>query len=227
MWNVAWCSLFGAAIYHFTLVQLIWRLGTRRWSPIFKWDALTRLNICSCRFSSLSNCHQGDMPKIWASVYSLSGRTSYRKISWSLETARFSFRLFQALWNLTPMHIGSSAAEMTVKFQSHTIIITSNLAASRVHEIWRWRDFGPTLSSSPLFAMSVGAFLLPYFAFTILCGVPSFYLEVAVGQFTNRSPITVWSVSPIMKGQLCWYGVGLGLGYQNFVVELCSFFWKT
>ena len=34
-------------------------------------------------------------------------------------------------------HIGSSAAEMPAKFQSDTIIITPNLAASRLHEIWR------------------------------------------------------------------------------------------
>ena len=33
-------------------------------------------------------------------------------------------------------HLGSSAAEMPVKFQSDTRIITSNLAASRLHEIW-------------------------------------------------------------------------------------------
>ena len=34
-------------------------------------------------------------------LYSLSGKTSYRKISWSLEAARFVFRLFQSRWNLT------------------------------------------------------------------------------------------------------------------------------
>ena len=34
-------------------------------------------------------------------------------------------------------HIGSKAAEMPVEFQSDTIIITSNLATSRLHEIWR------------------------------------------------------------------------------------------
>ena len=36
----------------------------------------------------------------WSSD-SLSGRTSYRNISWSLEATRFVFRLFQSLWNLT------------------------------------------------------------------------------------------------------------------------------
>ena len=66
-------------------------------------------------------------------LYSLSGKTSYRKISWSLEAAIFGFKLFQSLWNLA----GTSAAEVSVKFQSDTTIATSNLAASRLHEIWR------------------------------------------------------------------------------------------
>ena len=34
-------------------------------------------------------------------LHSLSRRTSYRKISWSLEVARFGFKLFQSLWTLT------------------------------------------------------------------------------------------------------------------------------
>ena len=41
-------------------------------------------------------------------LYSLSGKTFYGKISWSLEAARFGFRLFQSLWNLT----GTSAAAL-------------------------------------------------------------------------------------------------------------------
>ena len=39
-------------------------------------------------------------------LYSLSGKTFYRKISWSLEAARFGFILFQSLLNLK----GTSAA---------------------------------------------------------------------------------------------------------------------
>ena len=39
-------------------------------------------------------------------LYSLSGKTSYRKISWSLKAARFGFKLVQSLWNLA----GTSAA---------------------------------------------------------------------------------------------------------------------
>ena len=64
-------------------------------------------------------------------LYSLSGKTSNRMISWSLEATKFGFGLFKSLWNLA----GTCAAEMPVKFQSDAIIITPNLAASRLHEI--------------------------------------------------------------------------------------------
>ena len=37
-------------------------------------------------------------------------------------------------------HLGSSAVEMPVKFQSDTVIVTSYLVASRLHEIWRYDD---------------------------------------------------------------------------------------
>ena len=46
------------------------------------------------------------IPQESLGLYSLSGKTSYRKISWSLEAARFGFKLFQSLWNLA----GTSAA---------------------------------------------------------------------------------------------------------------------
>ncbi|KAL1242537.1 Sodium- and chloride-dependent glycine transporter [Trichinella spiralis] len=45
-----------------------------------------------------------------------------------------------------------------------------------------------------------GAFLIPYISFLILCGVPLFFLEVSIGQFTSRSAATMWSICPIFKG---------------------------
>ena len=64
-------------------------------------------------------------------LYSLSGKTSYRKISWSLEAARFGFKLFQSLWNLA----GTSAALLPR--------CLSNFRAIRPlqHTISRLRDF--------------------------------------------------------------------------------------
>ena len=64
-------------------------------------------------------------------LYSLSRKTSYRKISWSLEAARFRFKLFQSLWNLA----GTSAALLPR--------CLSNFRAIRPlqHPISRLRDF--------------------------------------------------------------------------------------
>ena len=43
-------------------------------------------------------------------LYALSGKTSDRQISWSLEAARFGFRLLHSPWNLT----GTSAAALQI-----------------------------------------------------------------------------------------------------------------
>ena len=69
-------------------------------------------------------------------LYSLSGKKSYRKISWSLEAARFGFKLF-AIALKFGRYLGSAAAEVPVKCQTDTTIATSNLVASTLHEIWR------------------------------------------------------------------------------------------
>ena len=64
-------------------------------------------------------------------LHSLSGKTSYRKITWSLEAARFGFKLIQSLWNLA----GTSAALLPR--------CLSNFRAIRPlqHPISRLRDF--------------------------------------------------------------------------------------
>ncbi|KFD56982.1 hypothetical protein M513_02239 [Trichuris suis] len=45
-----------------------------------------------------------------------------------------------------------------------------------------------------------GAFLIPYISFLLLCGIPLFFLEASVGQFTSRSAATMWSICPLFKG---------------------------
>ena len=50
--------------------------------------------------------HEIEILSTLLGLYSLSGKTSYRKISWSLEAARLGFKLFQSLCNLA----GTSAA---------------------------------------------------------------------------------------------------------------------
>ena len=63
----------------------------------------------------------------------LNDKTSYRKISSGCREIRVETFPITLKFK---RHIGSSAAEMPVKFQSITIIRIFNIAASRLHESW-------------------------------------------------------------------------------------------
>ncbi|XP_030425910.1 sodium- and chloride-dependent GABA transporter 3 isoform X2 [Gopherus evgoodei] len=55
-----------------------------------------------------------------------------------------------------------------------------------------------------------GAFLIPYVIFFICCGIPVFFLETALGQFTSEGGITCWrKVCPLFEG----------IGYATQVIE--------
>ncbi|XP_046557634.1 sodium- and chloride-dependent glycine transporter 2-like [Haliotis rubra] len=45
-----------------------------------------------------------------------------------------------------------------------------------------------------------GAFLIPFIVCLVLCGLPLFLLEVALGQFSAKSPLHIWSMCPMLKG---------------------------
>ncbi|XP_058468059.1 sodium-dependent nutrient amino acid transporter 1-like isoform X4 [Malaya genurostris] len=53
-----------------------------------------------------------------------------------------------------------------------------------------------------------GAFLIPYIIVLLVIGRPLYYLEMILGQFTQRSSVKVWSISPLFKG----IGVGQLIG---------------
>ncbi|XP_055955383.1 sodium- and chloride-dependent glycine transporter 1 [Patella vulgata] len=65
-----------------------------------------------------------------------------------------------------------------------------------------------------------GAFLIPFFFFLILCGIPLFYLEVCLGQFSGTSSLFVWKMCPLFKG--VGYGMvivsGMATIYYNGVI---------
>ena len=76
-----------------------------------------------------------DAPK-HQDLYSLSGRTSYRrKISWNLECREIWVYTFSIALKCDK-RLGNRAAEMHVNSQSDMINITFKLAASRLREIW-------------------------------------------------------------------------------------------
>ncbi|XP_065312494.1 sodium- and chloride-dependent glycine transporter 1-like isoform X2 [Gordionus sp. m RMFG-2023] len=71
-----------------------------------------------------------------------------------------------------------------------------------------------------------GAFLIPYWLMLFLCGIPLFFLEVVLGQFTGRGAIDVWDICPLFKG----VGIGtvlltaIGSTSYNLLVALILFY---
>ncbi|XP_077969048.1 sodium- and chloride-dependent taurine transporter-like [Styela clava] len=53
-----------------------------------------------------------------------------------------------------------------------------------------------------------GAFLIPYLIFMVIGGIPIFFLEVALGQYTSEGGVTAWKLVPI----------GKGIGYASLVI---------
>ncbi|XP_055048541.2 sodium- and chloride-dependent GABA transporter 2 isoform X1 [Misgurnus anguillicaudatus] len=62
-----------------------------------------------------------------------------------------------------------------------------------------------------------GAFFIPYLIFLFSCGIPVFFLEVALGQYTSEGGITCWrKISPLFEG----------VGYATqVIVALLNFYY--
>ncbi|CAG9133366.1 unnamed protein product [Plutella xylostella] len=71
-----------------------------------------------------------------------------------------------------------------------------------------------------------GAFLIPYVIVLFLIGKPMYYLECAIGQFSSRNSVKVWSLSPAMKGTGYAQALGCGyiLSYYVAIIALCLFY---
>ena len=97
-------------------------------------------------------------------LYSLSGKTSYRKISWSLEAARFRFELFQSLWNLA----GTSAALLPRCLSNFRAIWPLQ------HPISRLRDFTRFGGKTSYHLVNRGPGVVLFFLLFRLSTVPEF-----------------------------------------------------
>ncbi|CBY07711.1 unnamed protein product [Oikopleura dioica] len=57
-----------------------------------------------------------------------------------------------------------------------------------------------------------GVFFIPYFLMLFLCGIPLFYTELAMGQFSGLGTLGVWKAAPAFKG------IGYGMCLVTFMV---------
>ncbi|XP_055772694.1 sodium- and chloride-dependent betaine transporter-like [Salvelinus fontinalis] len=58
-----------------------------------------------------------------------------------------------------------------------------------------------------------GVFFIPYFVFLFFCGIPVFFLETALGQYTSEGGVTAWR-------KICPMFEGVGIASQVIVAYL-------
>ncbi|CAF0980917.1 unnamed protein product [Didymodactylos carnosus] len=61
-----------------------------------------------------------------------------------------------------------------------------------------------------------GVFLIPFFIFLFLIGIPLFFLELNLGQYTSQGTINSWRMAPIFKG------LGISMCLMSFF--LCVYY---
>ena len=57
--------------------------------------------------------------------------------------------------------------------------------------VWRF----PTLA----YENGGGSFFIAYFVLLLLIGKPMYYMELVLGQFSQKGPVSVWSFCPLGK----------------------------
>ncbi|XP_074656875.1 sodium- and chloride-dependent glycine transporter 2-like [Tubulanus polymorphus] len=57
-----------------------------------------------------------------------------------------------------------------------------------------------------------GAFLIPYFIFMIIAGIPLCLMEIALGQYSSESAATVFKICPLLSG------IGFAILLVNFII---------
>ena len=126
-------------------------------------------------------------------LYSLSCRTSYRKISWSLEAARFGFKLFQLLWNLT----GTSAAALPRCLSNFRVI---RPLQRPIFSLWDFTRFGGKTSyrlvnRGPEYNSWHVLYLWPSLLICLACIDIQYCSDKALSLGCSNSILVVWCLS--------------------------------
>ncbi|KAJ0003929.1 hypothetical protein NQD34_010143 [Periophthalmus magnuspinnatus] len=67
--------------------------------------------------------------------------------------------------------------------------------------VWRFPYLCYRNGGGVFFSFELGVFFIPYILFIFTCGIPLFFLETSLGQFTNQGGITCWKkICPLFQG---------------------------
>ncbi|XP_077401968.1 sodium- and chloride-dependent GABA transporter 2-like isoform X2 [Vanacampus margaritifer] len=72
-----------------------------------------------------------------------------------------------------------------------------------------------------------GVFFIPYILFMVICGIPLFFLETAMGQYTNQGGITCWKkICPLFQGIGYASHLIIAFGSSSYIVIMAwAFFY--
>lgn len=109
-------------------------------------------------------------------------RDNKQNLKWIDITHLFLWNLFRLKWILIEF---DNLQNCSLCCNGHCKVINWLLSIARP---LNWMSF-------------TGAFLIPYLVMLIFCGLPLFYMELALGQFQRCGCLTVWNrICPAFKG---------------------------
>ena len=75
-----------------------------------------------------------------------------------------------------------------------------------------------------------GAFIIPYVIMLFLAGIPIFFMEVSIAQFSSYGPIKLWNICPGFRGlgyMMVMYSAWVALYYNTIIGYSIFYFFST
>lgn len=75
-----------------------------------------------------------------------------------------------------------------------------------------------------------GAFIIPYVIMLCVAGIPIFFLEVSIAQFSSYGPIKLWNICPAFRGigmMMVMYSAFVALYYNTIIAYSIFYFFST
>lgn len=75
-----------------------------------------------------------------------------------------------------------------------------HFCVSKMEEVIQYKSFNDFYQQFKHLESNLGAFVFAFVVMLLLIGLPLFYLELTISQYSKRNPIEVWKISPIFQG---------------------------